>query len=148
PFLLRFMADPPCDDAHRNCAMPSLALIGLGHRRDLPGIELVDVVDQIVAERIERLLDDVLLEQPIVVRLIGLPDAFAPPLESHVSASVGQQRGPCVLQCHFVREASVLVDPVSCLKTPLPTEFPPPRSRSRPMRWPRRATDLLACWLS
>src|SRR5262249_6674776 len=129
------MADPPCDDAPRNCVMfaPSLALVGLGHRRDLPGIELVDVVDQIVGEsllRIELLLDDVLLERPIVVRLIFPPDAFAPPLAAPVVGIEGPRLGAGVEQFHLVGEGSRLVDPVSCVQTLLPTDYPTSTSRS------------------
>src|SRR5262249_50215040 len=110
-----------------------LALVGLGHRRDLPGIELVDVVDQIVGEsllRIELLLDDVLLEQPIAVRLIVLPDAFAPPVDAPVVGIEGPRPGTSVEQFHLVGDCIRPVDPVSCVQTPLPTDSPTSTSRS------------------
>jgi len=51
----------------------SLSLIGLCTGSSLGGIKFVDVVDQLVGHGvlgIQLLVDDLLLEQPIVVRLI------------------------------------------------------------------------------
>src|SRR5215831_6165507 len=128
------MADPPCDDAPRNCVMfaPSLALVGLGHRRDLPGIELVDVVDQIVGEsllRIELLLDDVLWSYQS-----STPDS-SPRISPHrmtpmLSASRFHD-WTRALSSHFVGEGSRLVDPGFLRPTTPPNRLTPLRRAVR-----------------